>query len=158
MKQRILLVVPVIAGAVLAASADVAQAQNSGGRWRLPSQTAVRSGVQAPPPQPQPTIIIVNPQPLYYQPLYQRVVGLPTMLPCSSYSVTTRVIASNGVVLSQYEPPTYAQPVPSQMTASQQHLPSVRAAALNNRTVIISGETRAACYVTDASGRVYFYP
>lgn len=154
MKERITLLAPVIAGAVLAAFANVAEAQYSEGRWRLPSQTAVRSGVERPPPVPPPTIIVVAPRTLFLQP----VVGLPHLLPCTSFPVASRVIASNGVVLSTSEPPTYTQPVPNQVTASQQMLPSVRAASRNNRTVLVSGVTRAACYGRDAAGRVYFYP
>lgn len=154
MKQPMIFLTPVIAGAVLAAFAGVAEAQNSGGRWRLPSQTAVRSGVERPPPPPPPTVIVVAPRTLFLQP----VVGLPHLLPCTSFPVASRVIASNGVVLSRSGPPTYTQPVPDEETASQQMLPSARLASRNHQTVLISGVTRAVCYGRDAAGHVYFYP
>jgi hypothetical protein len=67
-----------------------------------------------------------------------------------------RVIGSNGFVLREAAPPTYTQPVPAQMTSSQQMLPSVQAQSGRGRRELQNHlAADVACFSRDASGRVF---
>lgn len=76
----------------------------------------------------------------------------PVVRSCSGAVVVgqPRVMASNGVVLTQATP-TYTQPVPAQMTPSQQLLPSAQ--GRNG----LSAAAQTACFSRDAAGRVIVF-
>jgi hypothetical protein len=77
----------------------------------------------------------------------------PVVRSCSGVVVVgqPRVMASNGVVLSQGTP-SYTQPVPAQTTPSQQILPSAQ-----GRNGIVSAAAQTACFSRDATGRVVVF-
>lgn len=164
---------------MVGSTAGDAGAQARDGQWRLPPQGGGSTRRATSPPPSQPTVVIVTPgapAPVYYEPVRRYPVAYavipailmsdgsvwanfgfgyePVVRPCAAAFVSgSRVIASNGVVLSQApQPPTYTQPVPSQMTASQQLLPSNRSGP-----VVVSNAARVACFSRDAVGRVYVY-
>ena len=64
-----------------------------------------------------------------------------------------RVIAGNGVILSPGTPTTYTQPVPNQMTPSQQLLPSAQSTNAAN----LSLAAQSACFSRDAAGRIVVF-
>ena len=64
------------------------------------------------------------------------------------FSNEMRVVAGNGVVLSQG--PTYTQPVPNQQTASQQNLPSAQ-----SRFSVLTAASQTSCFSRDQNGRVF---
>jgi hypothetical protein len=59
-----------------------------------------------------------------------------------------RVVAGNGQVLSRPAAPTFTQPVPNQITPSQQM-------SSYNRMFGGSDAARASCFTRDARGRVF---
>jgi hypothetical protein len=88
----------------------------------------------------------------------------PVFRSCSGAVVVgePRVVASNGVVLSQGIP-TYTQPVPAQMTASQQILSSqtrnsiASGTVITNGTVIsgaVSSAAHSACFSRTSAGGI----
>lgn len=153
----------------LAAAAPLG-AQN-GGKFSLPNQ-AVRQGVEARPPQ---TVVMADPYNYYRNPSYpmQPVPVQFTLVPailmsdgsifanfgfgyepvirsCNAVVVTGQVqrIGANGVVLAQSSALPYTQPVPNQMTASQQMI------AHGHR---LSAPAQLSCFTRDAAGRVFVY-
>jgi hypothetical protein len=129
------------AAVALSTTADSADAQ-TGGQWRLPVQTVVRTGIQAPPPPPPPTIIIVTPTVFPRQLYYYD----PVIRPCFAVQSSTRVIAGNGRVISR----------PSQID-SERNLPSRNLPSAQGTTIVTTTPARPACYVKDAYGRVHVY-
>ena len=143
-----------------------------GGKFSLPRQGAVRQGVEARPQQP--TVVVVDPY--YHNPAYPMQAPRPvqfTLVPavlmsdgsifanfgfgyepvvrsCNTVVVTgpLQVIGSNGVVLGQSNAMPYTQPVPNQMTASQQMI------ANGQR---LSVPAQLACFSRDAAGRIFVY-
>ena len=64
---------------------------------------------------------------------------------------TPTVFAGNGVILSRGTTTvTYTQPVPNQMTPSQQNLPSAQ-----SRFPILTAASQTACFTRDAQGRFF---
>lgn len=163
----------------LALASRAADAQQVNGVWTLtPQASAGNRGIAR---DPQPTVIIVTPSSGFNTGLNDRTV-FPrhpiafTMIPaiimsdgtvvadfgfgfepvvrsCSGGVVVgqPRVMASNGIVLSQGTPSSM-QPVPAQMTPSQQILPSAQA-----RNGIVSAAAQTACFSRDATGRVVVF-
>lgn len=168
-----------IGGTVLAFAliASTAGAQVTGRPWQLSPQGG---GIKAIARDPAPTVIVVTPSPVFHQPFFQhqffprRALTLimvpavvlsngsvfadfgfgfePIFRSCGGAVVgPTRVVAGNGLVLSPAAP-TYTQPVPAQITPSQQLLPSAQA-----RSVVISSVAQSACFSRDAAGRVFIF-
>lgn len=158
----------------LALSNSAAEAQRVDGVWTLSPQTSAGSrGIAR---DPQPTVIIVTPSSgLNGTTVFRRHPIAFTMIPaiilsdgsvvanfgfgfepvvrsCSGAVVVgqPRVMASNGVVLSQGTP-TYTQQVPAQTTPSQQLLSSAQ--ARNG----LSAAAQSACFSRDAAGRVIVF-
>jgi hypothetical protein len=132
---------------------------------------------------PQPTVFAVNPSPLLNQTVFPRRAVLFTTIPaillsdgtvvanfgfgfepvfrsCSGAVVVgePRVVASNGVVLSQGTP-TYTQPVPAQMTASQQILSSSQtrnsiASGTITTSATVSSLAQSACFSRTLAGGI----
>jgi hypothetical protein len=144
-------------------------AAQSGGKFSLPPQGAVRQGVEARPPQP----VVVDPNGFYRNPSYPVQPVQFTLVPailmsdgsifanfgfgyepvirsCSAVVVTgsPQVIGSGGVKLGPSNAMPYTQPVPNQMTASQQMI------ANGTR---ISAPAQLSCFTRDAAGRVFVY-
>jgi hypothetical protein len=64
---------------------------------------------------------------------------------------TPTVFAGNGVILSRGTTTvTYTQPVPNQVTPSQQNLPSAQ-----SRFPILTAASQTACFTRDAQGRFF---
>jgi hypothetical protein len=64
---------------------------------------------------------------------------------------TPTVFAGNGVILSRGTTTvTYTQPVPNQITPSQQNLPSAQ-----SRFPILTAASQTACFTRDAQGRFF---
>lgn len=144
----------------------------SGGKFSLPAQGAVRQGVEARPPQ----TVVVDPYSHYRNPSYPahpvqpvQFILVPALLmsdgsifanfgfgyepivrSCSAVVVTgsTQRIGSNGVALNNSNTRPYTPPAPNQMTASQQMI------ANGTR---LSGHAQLACFTRDAAGRVFVY-
>lgn len=161
-------------GTVLMAALVVATpvGAQTGGKFTLPAQKAVRQGVEVRPAQ----TVVVDPYNYYRNPSYpmQPVPVQFTLVPAilmsdgsifanfgfgyepivrSCHAVTVvrgpvQRIGSNGVVLGQSNALPYTQPVPNQMTASQQML------ANGHR---LSGPAQLSCFTRDAAGRVFVY-
>lgn len=152
--------------------AGTADAQLSGGQWRLSPQPNGRRAVEA---KPEPTVVVAQPgmhqQFLPSQPVALSLVPAilmsdgrvfanfgfgfePVLRPCSGAVVTGqhRVIGSNGVVLFQPAAPTYTQPVPNQQTASQQMVQSAQA---RSGSVTVSHAAQLACFSRGASGGLF---
>jgi hypothetical protein len=128
----------------LAATSGTANAQLSGGQWRLPAQGS--TGRRAVAATPQPTVVAHPMQHSLFFPIQPVAFTLvpailmsdgtvfanfgagfePVVRPCNSAFLVGqhRVVGSNGVVLSAPQAPTYTQPVPNQQTASQQMVSS----------------------------------
>jgi hypothetical protein len=168
-----------IAGIILALAAGSAGAQLTGGRWQLSPNTG-GGGSRGIARDPQPTVIVVTP-PVFHQPFFphqffpRRALTLitvpaivlsdgsvfanfgfgfePVFRSCSGGIVVApmRVVGANGTVLSPAAP-TYTQPVPSQMTSSQQLLRSAQP-----RTVVVSSVAQTACFSRDAAGRIFIF-
>jgi len=146
-----------------------AHAQLSGGQWRLiPQPNTGRIAVEV---RQQPTVVFVQPgmsstvfsrQPIAVSrgPAVLMSDGTvfanfgggfePVVGSCGGAVVVgqSRVVGSNGVVLHQQPPPTYTQPVPAQMTSSQQMLPSAQRGFL-----VATGNARSDCFSRGASRR-----
>lgn len=163
----------------LALWSSAADAQQVNGVWTITPQTSpANQGIAR---DPQPTVFFVTPSSGFNTGLHSRTV-FPrhpiafTMIPaiimsdgtvvadfgfgfepvvrsCSGIVVVgqPRVMASNGVVLSQGTP-SYTQPVPAQVTPSQQILPSAQ-----GRNGIVSAVAQTACFSRDATGRVVVF-
>jgi len=146
-----------------------AQAQLSGGQWRLiPQPNTGRIAVEV---RQDPTIVfahsgmgstVFSRQPIAVSrgPAILMSDGTvfanfgggfqPVQSSCAGAVVVIgqpRVIASNGVVLFEPPPPTYMQPAPAQMTSSQQMLPSVQRSSQQRNLA------RADCFSRGARGR-----
>ena len=152
---------------VCATASSVAEAQLSGGQWRLsPEPNRGRAAVEV---KPQPTVAVAPGMMLPVQPVAFNLVPAilmsdgtvwanfgfgfePIVRPCGAVVVTGQpaVVAGNGALL-QPSRPTYTQPVPNQQTNSQQMV------AGHNGTVIVSNAAQLACFGRDASGRVFAY-
>lgn len=144
----------------------------TGGKFTLPVQKAVRQGVEARPAQ---TVVVVDPYNYYRNPSYpmQPVPVQFTLVPavlmsdgsifanfgfgyepvfrsCSAVVVTgpVRRIGANGVVLTQSNALPYTPPVPNQMTTSQQMI------ANGHR---LSGPAQTGCFTRDGAGRIFVY-
>lgn len=165
----------VVVAVALALGGSSAEAQLTGGRWRLPPQTS-GGGNKAVEVKTEPTVVVTPSVPgqtvFAHHPVAFTFVpailmsdgsvfanfGLgfePVLRPCSAGIVVgqpSRVVGSNGVVLTNAPAPTYTQPVPAQMTPSQQ---TVRASQTRNGTVTVSQAAQLACFSRDASGRVF---
>lgn len=144
----------------------------TGGKFTLPTQKAVRQGVEVRPPQ----TVVVDPYNYYRNPSYplQPVPVQFTLVPavlmsdgsifanfgfgyepvvrsCNAVVVVrgpVQRIGSNGVVLGQSNALPYTQPVPNQMTASQQMI------ANGHR---LSGPAQTSCFARDGAGRIFVY-
>lgn len=141
----------------------------SGGKFSLPPQGAVRQGVEARPPQ----TVVADPYNYYRNPSYPAQPVQFTLVPailmsdgsifanfgygyepvirsCSAVVVTgqTQRIAAGGVTLSQQNAMPYTPAVPNQVTASQQMI------ANGTR---VSGPAQLSCFTRDAAGRVFVY-
>jgi len=155
-----------VAGAVFLGSGR-AHAQYSNGQWRLPpSSGTTRTGVEARPqttttvspigfPMAQPVAVTLVPVVLMSDGSVFANFGFgfePVMRPCASTLVVGQptVVASNGLVLSRPQAPTYTQPVPNQQTSSQQMLTSQP-----QRTLSVYAQR--ACFNRDQAGRVFVY-
>lgn len=163
----------------LALASRAADAQQVNGVWTLTPQAS--AGSQGIARDPQPTVIFVTPSSgfntgLHHRTVFPRHPIAFTMIPAIILSDGTvvadfgfgfepvfrscrgaivvgqpRVMASNGVVLSQGTP-SYTQPVPAQTTPSQQILPSAQV-----RNGIVSAVAQTACFSRDAAGRVIVF-
>jgi hypothetical protein len=131
---------------------------------------------------PQPTVFAVNPSPMVNQTVFPRRAVLFTTIPAILLSDGTvvanfgfgfepvfrscggvvvgepRVVASNGVVLSQGTP-TYTQPVPAQMTASQQILSSAQtrnsiASGTVTTNATVGSVAQSACFSRTLGGGI----
>ena len=165
--KRLDLGVILLAATVLAAPAGA----QSGGKFTLPAQGAVRQGVEARPPQQ--TVVVSDPYNYYRNPSYPAQPVQFTLVPailmsdgsifanfgygyepvirsCSAVVVTGQPqrIAAGGVPLSRQNAMPYTPPVPSQMTASQQMI------ANGTR---VSAPAQLSCFTRDAAGRVFVY-
>ncbi len=155
-------------------AAGAAQAQQSGGVWRLSPEP---NGTRAVEARKEPVVVVV-PEQRYRQPhVFPRYPVAATLVPailmsdgsvlanfgfgyepvyrsCSGAVVVGEptVVAGNGVVLSQQQRPTYTQPVPNQQTASQQ-----LAQSNLSRQVLVSGAAQSSCFSRDGAGRVFVY-
>lgn len=144
----------------------------SGGKFTLPAQGAVRQGVEASPPQ----TVVVDPYNYYRNPSYPSYPVHPvqfTLVPailmsdgsifanfgygyepvirsCSAVVVTGPLqrVGAGGVKLGQSNAMPYTPPVPNQTTASQQMI------ANGHR---LSGPAQLSCFARDAAGRVFVY-
>ena len=143
----------------------------SGGKFSLPPQGAGRQGVEA---RPKPTVV-VDPY-NYHNPSYPRQQPYPvqfTLVPailmsdgsifanfgfgyepvmrsCSQVVVVggpIQKVGAGGIPLGQANTP-YTQPVPNQMTASQQMIANGHQ---------LSGPAQWSCFTRDAAGRVFVY-
>jgi hypothetical protein len=160
----------IIFGIVLSATASsVAEAQLSGGQWRLsPEPNGRRVAVEV---KPQPTVAVAPGMMFPVQPVAFNLIPAilmsdgtvwanfgfgfePIVRPCGALVVAGQpsVIAGNGAQLFPSRP-TYNQPVPNQQTNSQQMV----AKHNNGSTVIVSNAAQLACFGRDASGRVFAY-
>jgi len=154
--------------------ASDAKAQQSGGVWRLSPEP---NGTRAVEARKEPTVVVVSEPRIPQRHVFPRFPVLVTLVPailmsdgsvfanfgfgyepvyrsCSGAVVVGQptVVASNGVVLSQPQRPTYTQPVPNQQTASQQF-----ARANLAGTAVVSDAAQSSCFNRDASGRVFVY-
>lgn len=143
----------------------------SGGKFSLPAQGSARQGVIA---RPQPTAVADpynyhNPSYPHQQPYPVQFTLVPAVLmsdgsifanfgfgyepvmrSCSHVVVVggpIQKVGAGGIPLGQANTP-YTQPVPNQMTASQQML------ANGHR---LSGPAQLSCFTRDAAGRVFVY-
>jgi hypothetical protein len=157
----------------LALTSGVAEAQLRNGRWQLSPQGG---GAQAVERKPEPTVVVLTPQFVphhHFVPI--RPVSFilvpaivmsdgsvfanfgfgfePVLRPCNNAVIVgqPRVVAGNGQVLSQSQP-TYTQPVPAQLTASQQSIRSTQSGM-----PVLSPVARTACFSRDAFGRVVVF-
>ncbi|MEX2151863.1 MAG: hypothetical protein WD825_00900 [Gemmatimonadaceae bacterium] len=160
----------------LAATSGTANAQLSGGQWRLPPQgsTGRRAAVQK---KVEPTVVVDPMQhSLFFpsQPVAFTLVPAilmsdgnvyanfgagfePVLRPCTNAFVVgqPRVVASNGVVLSEPRAPTaptYTQPVPNQLTASQQMVSSSR---VHGSPSSPTSFAQFSCFGRNAAGHVF---
>jgi len=128
-------------------------------------QHAPRAGVEA---HPAPAVVVSSPT-AFSQPVAVSFVPMVLMSdgtvfanfgfgfervarPCSNSLVVGQpaVVASNGVVLSQPQQPTYTQPVPNQQSPSQMMVNG-------SQQTTLSVPAQRACFNRDVSGRVFVY-
>ena len=143
----------------------------SGGKFSIPAQGAVRQGVESRPAQ----TVVVDQNYYYRNPSYPsypvqpvQFILVPALLMSDGsifanfgygyepvvrtcYAVSTapvQRIGANGVALNNSNAMPYTPAVPNQMTASQQMI------ANGTR---LSGPAQLACFTRDAAGRVFVY-
>jgi hypothetical protein len=167
MSARRLDIVAVLLVSIFGAS--TAEAQLSGGQWRLsPNTGTTRRAVEV---RQEPTVFYqpgVNPY-LLSQPV--AVTFVPAVLMSDGRVFANfgygfepivrscyggggqRVVASNGAVLYHSQAPTYTQPVPNQQTQSQQMVSSGQ----TQTTMYSTNSGALACFSRDAAGRVFAY-
>ena len=150
-----------------------AQAQVSGGQWRLsPEPNRARAGVEV---KPQPTataapgsmVFPVQPVAFNLVPAVLMSDGTvwanfgfgfePVIRSCGAAIVVSRpaVVAGNGAFIQQPSRPTFTQPVPMQPTASQQMVSATQRPQVS--PVQMSHASQLACFSWDAAGRVFAY-
>ena len=171
MRLKRLAVGPMVVAALAFAAPLAAQ---NGGKFSLPAQGTGRQGVEA---RPQPTVVVVDPYNYHRNPSYPSQPAYPvqfTLVPavlmsdgsifadfghgyepvmrsCQQVVVVNapiQKVGAGGIPLGQANAMPYTQPVPNQMTASQQMI------ANGHR---LSGPAQLSCFTRDAAGRVFVY-